>query len=107
MMYATLEPNQPQGMSALPTSGAGVAVLSKNGGVAEYAADGAAMAAQGLRALPGVPQGVQSALVQTLPAGPGGAAPGLVLVLCERARALSLRERGWVAAVAAKLAAFV
>lgn len=77
------------------------------GVAAEYVADGAGMAARGLRALPAVPQGVQSALVQALPAGADGAAPGLVLVLCERARALSQRERGWVAAVAAKLAAFV
>lgn len=94
-------------MSALSTSVAGVAVLTKKDVSAEYAADGTALVAQGLRSLPAVPQGVQSALVQELPAGPNGAAPGLVLVLCQRVRALSPRERGWVAAVAAKLAAFV
>ncbi len=95
-----------QDLAGLPTSRAGSAVLS-NRSTAEYMSDTVALAAGGIQPLAAVPAGVQSALVQQLHVGARGGQPGLVVVLCERPRALSARERGWVAAVAAKLAGFV
>ncbi|KAG2422693.1 hypothetical protein HXX76_015857 [Chlamydomonas incerta] len=52
-----------------------------------------------------LPAGAQCLLVQHIPLPGGG--PAALIVFSERPRALADRERGWVAAVANKLAAFM
>lgn len=72
-----------------------------------YCPDRAAIAKAGAGGWQCVPEGAESLLVQPLlPFGSGsssGAPQGLMLLLSERPRALSSKERAWAAAVAAKL----
>jgi hypothetical protein len=75
-----------------------------------YCPDKAALAGAGAAAWGCVPEGAESLLVQPLQPldSAGGAAqgqehPGVLLLLSERPRALSAKERAWAAAVAAKL----
>ncbi|KAL4423674.1 hypothetical protein ABPG75_000975 [Micractinium tetrahymenae] len=80
-----------------------------------YCPDRGAMEKAGAAAWPGVPEGAESLLAQPLlpfddadssgiGSSSGGAAPrGVLLLLSERPRALSSKERAWAAAVAAKL----
>ncbi|KXZ41573.1 hypothetical protein GPECTOR_384g189 [Gonium pectorale] len=62
-------------------------------------------AGTGLGGLASVPGGAQCLVAQHVAAAGGG--PALLVVFSERPRALSERERLWVAAVAEKLAPFV
>ncbi|KAG2485093.1 hypothetical protein HYH03_016190 [Edaphochlamys debaryana] len=55
--------------------------------------------------LPALPAGAQSLYAAHVEAAGGG--PGVLVVFSERPRAMADRERGWVAAVAAKLGPFV
>lgn len=75
-----------------------------------YCPDRAAIEKAGAAAWPGVPEGAESLLAQPLAPfeGAGGSAAGaqgsgVLLLLSERPRALSSKERAWAAAVAAKL----
>lgn len=73
-----------------------------------YCPDKAALAGAGAAGWGCVPEGAESLLVQPLQPldGAGGAeedCPGVLLLLSERPRALSAKERAWAAAVAAKL----
>lgn len=79
-----------------------------------YFQDAGSMAAAGMASWGWVPEGAASAVVQRLEPVSGAASSrssssagnedGLLVVLCDRPRALSTREKQWVAAVAAKLA---
>lgn len=64
----------------------------------QWLADRSALQQSGLGSSGCVPEGVESALVQAVPGG------ALLLVLAERPRVLSDKDRKWVAAIAAKLA---
>jgi hypothetical protein len=66
---------------------------------AAYCADRGEMARRGLAASALVPAGAQSALVVPL----GGGGDGALLLLSDRPRALSSKERAWAKAIAAKL----
>lgn len=73
-----------------------------------YCSDRAAIGKAGAGGWPSVPAGAESLLVQPLLAFGSGseggtAARGALLLLSERPRALSAKERAWAAAVAAKL----
>lgn len=73
---------------------------------AVYCPDRAAFAKAGAASWPCVPEGAESLLVQPLVPfgdGAGGSPRGLLLLVSERPRALSSKERAWAAAVAAKV----
>eukprot|EP00879_Flechtneria_rotunda_P006168 GHRR01006485.1.p1 GENE.GHRR01006485.1~~GHRR01006485.1.p1 ORF type:complete len:331 (+),score=129.47 GHRR01006485.1:317-1309(+) len=82
-----------QAYSSSSTAAAGLLPAAKQ----QWLPEKAAVKQSGLGSIPFVPEGVQSALVQPLP---GGLA---LLVLAERPRALSEKDRKWVAAIANKL----
>lgn len=82
-------------------------------GVPLYCPDSAAIAKAGAASWPGVPEGAESLLAQPLlpleaaagsaPAAGSAAPRGVLLLVSERQRALSAKERAWAAAVAGKL----
>ena len=53
-----------------------------------------------------IPDGVESLLVQQVLSS-NGKTRGLLVLFSERARSLSDKERGWVAAIAKKVGAFI
>ena len=85
------------------------------GGQGTYWPDRGAVRAAGAASWTFVPEGAQGVLLQPLlpneaADGPGssgsrGSAEGALVLLCDRPRALSSKERAWAAAVAAKLEA--
>lgn len=94
-------------LAALSQSWAGSSSSSVGSGEEEmYCPDRAAMERAGLAGWACVPAGVETALAQPLRSmgSAGGPSEGTLLLLSERPRALSGRERAWAAALAAKLA---
>ncbi|CAG9463416.1 unnamed protein product [Pedinophyceae sp. YPF-701] len=76
------------------------AVLSKPGACGDaYLQDRTQMASAGAGQWPFVPTGVESVLIRGMPDGKGA-----IVLMSERPRAFSTKERAWTSAVAAKLA---
>lgn len=91
---------------ALASSGTGsLGAVTRGSAPQAWLPERGTWGAAGLAALAALPKGAQSAVAQHISLADGR--PAVLLAFSERPRALSDRERGWVAAIANKLAAFL